>query len=29
MCFDARANQLVIPMNPNNAVAFVRFGSKR
>ena len=24
MCFDATANQLVIPMNPNNAVAFVK-----
>ena len=24
MCFDAGANQLVIPMNPNNAVAFVK-----
>lgn len=24
MCFDARAKQLVIPMNPNNAVAFVK-----
>lgn len=24
MCFDAKANQLVIPMNPNNAVAFVK-----
>lgn len=23
MCFDAKANQQVIPMNPNNAVAFV------
>jgi sugar lactone lactonase YvrE len=29
MCFDARANQLVIPMNPNNAVAFVRLGRGR
>lgn len=26
MCFDPRANQLVIPMNPNNAVAFVKLG---
>lgn len=24
MCFDATANQLAIPMNPNNAVAFVK-----
>lgn len=24
MCYDAGANQLVVPMNPNNAVAFVR-----
>lgn len=24
MCFDAKANQLVIPMNPNDAVAFVK-----
>lgn len=24
MCYDAGANQLVIPMNPNNAVAFVK-----
>jgi hypothetical protein len=24
MCYDAGANQLVIPMNPNNGVAFVR-----
>ncbi len=24
MCFDPKANQLVIPMNPNNAVAFVK-----
>jgi hypothetical protein len=24
MCYDAGANQLVIPMNPNNALAFVR-----
>jgi hypothetical protein len=23
MCYDAGANQLVIPMNPNNALAFV------
>jgi hypothetical protein len=24
MCFDPKAKQLVIPMNPNNAVAFVK-----
>jgi hypothetical protein len=24
MCYDAQANQLVIPMNPNNALAFVK-----
>jgi len=24
MCFDAGANQLVIPMNANNALAFIR-----
>jgi hypothetical protein len=24
MCYDAQANQLVIPMNPNNGLAFVR-----
>lgn len=24
MCYDAAANQLVIPMNPNNGLAFVR-----
>ena len=27
MCYDAGANQLVIPMNPNNALAFVRLNS--
>ena len=26
MCYDAGANQLVIPMNPNNGVAFVKLG---
>jgi len=26
MCYDAGANQLVIPMNPNNALAFVPLG---
>jgi hypothetical protein len=24
MCYDAGANQLVIPMNANNALAFVK-----
>ena len=24
MCYDAGANQLVIPMNPNNGLAFIR-----
>ncbi len=24
MCFDAKGNQLVVPMNPNNAVAFIK-----
>ncbi len=24
MCYDAGGNQLVIPMNPNNSLAFVR-----
>ena len=28
MCLDAGANQLVIPMNPNNAVAFVKLGGR-
>ena len=26
MCYDAGANQLVIPMNPNNALAFIKLG---
>jgi hypothetical protein len=26
MCYDAGANQLVIPMNPNNGLAFIRLG---
>ena len=26
MCYDAGANQLVVPMNPNNGLAFVRLG---
>ena len=28
MCYDAGANQLVIPMNPNNGLAFVRLDSR-
>jgi len=24
MCYDSKAKQLVIPMNPNNALAFVK-----
>ena len=24
MCYDAGANQLIVPMNPNNGLAFVR-----
>ena len=27
MCYDSGANQLVIPMNPNNALAFIRLSS--
>lgn len=27
MCYDAGANQLVIPMNANNALAFIKLGS--
>lgn len=29
MCYDAGANQLVIPMNPNNGLAFVPLGDER
>ena len=29
MCYDPGANQLVIPMNANNALAFVPLGSSR
>ena len=29
MCYDAGANQLVIPMNPNNGLAFIRLGDTR
>ena len=29
MCYDAGANQLVIPMNANNALAFVPLGASR
>ncbi len=28
MCYDAGANQLVIPMNPNNGLAFVKLGGR-
>jgi SMP-30/gluconolaconase/LRE-like protein len=28
MCYDAGANQLVIPMNPNNGLAFVPLGNR-
>jgi len=28
MCYDAGANQLVIPMNANNALAFVPLGGR-
>ena len=28
MCFDAGGNQLVIPMNPNNGLAFIHLGKK-
>jgi hypothetical protein len=24
MCYDSRQNQLVIPLNPNNALAFIK-----
>ena len=27
MCYDAGANQLVIPMNPNNGLAFIKLGA--
>jgi hypothetical protein len=27
MCYDSRQNQLVIPLNPNNALAFIKLGS--
>jgi len=26
MCYDSRQNQLVIPLNPNNALAFIPLG---
>jgi sugar lactone lactonase YvrE len=29
MCYDSRQNQLVIPMNPNNALAFIPLGGGR
>ncbi len=28
MCYDAGANQLVIPMNANNAMAFIPLAAK-
>ena len=28
MCYDSGANQLVIPMNPNNGLAFIKLGKK-
>jgi sugar lactone lactonase YvrE len=28
MCYDSRQNQLVIPMNPNNALAFIPLGRR-
>lgn len=28
MCYDSKQNQLVIPMNPNNALAFIPLGRK-
>ena len=28
MCYDSGANQLVIPMNPNNSLAFIRLSSR-
>jgi sugar lactone lactonase YvrE len=29
MCYDSRQNQLVIPLNPNNALAFIPLGGRR
>jgi len=29
MCYDAGANQLVIPMNANNALAFIKLGKNK
>jgi hypothetical protein len=28
MCYDSRQHQLVIPLNPNNALAFIRLGGR-
>jgi hypothetical protein len=28
MCYDSKQNQLVIPMNPNNALAFIKLGRR-
>ncbi len=28
MCYDSKQNQLVIPMNPNNALAFIKLGGR-
>ena len=28
MCYDSKQNQLVIPMNNNNALAFIKLGRK-
>ena len=28
MCYDSRQNQLVIPLNPNNALAFIPLGRR-
>ena len=29
MCYDSKQNQLVIPMNPNNALAFIPLNGRR
>ena len=29
MCYDSSQNQLVIPLNPNNALAFIPLGRGR
>jgi len=28
MCYDSKQNQLVIPLNPNNALAFIPLGRR-